>query len=154
MESYKKIVLEQSGIKLDFVQDNESLSVQKGTLRGLHYQLPPYEQAKLVRVVQGAIYDVAVDIRRQSATFGQWFAVELSAQNKKQLLIPRGFAHGFVTLEPNTLVQYKVDHYYAAEADRGIIWNDPQIGITWPEGPYTLSAKDQKHPLLADAELP
>lgn len=154
MESFKKEHFAAHDIDHAFVQDNESLSVQKGTLRGLHYQLPPYEQAKLVRVVRGAIYDVAVDIRKSSPTFGQWFGIELNETNKRQLYIPRGFAHGFVTLEPNVIVQYKVDQYYNAEADRGIIWNDPAINIDWPEGPFVLSNKDKHHPTLAQATLP
>lgn len=153
MESFKMDRLKALHINTAFVQDNESLSVQKGTLRGLHYQLPPYEQAKLVRVVTGAIYDVAVDIRKGSATFGQWFGIELNETNKRQLYIPRGFAHGFVTLEPNVIVQYKVDQYYNAAADRGIVWNDPDINIAWPEGPYILSEKDKQHPNLAQSPL-
>ncbi|MCM3338277.1 dTDP-4-dehydrorhamnose 3,5-epimerase [Paenibacillus sp. MER TA 81-3] len=154
MESYHALKLEPYGIIHSFVQDNHSLSVQTGTLRGLHYQLAPQTQAKLVRVVAGAIYDVAVDIRPGSATFGQWIGVELSASNKRQLLIPHGFAHGFCTLAPDTEVLYKVDAYYAPDLDRGIIWNDPVINIAWPVQNPMMSEKDQKHPLLCAAELP
>ncbi|MBN3523440.1 dTDP-4-dehydrorhamnose 3,5-epimerase [Paenibacillus apiarius] len=154
MESYHALKLEPFGIAHSFVQDNHSLSVQTGTLRGLHYQLPPQAQAKLIRVAAGAIYDVAVDIRPGSATFRQWVGVELSASNKRQLLIPHGFAHGFCTLAPDTEVLYKVDAYYAPELDRGIIWNDPAIGIAWPVRNPMMSEKDRKHPLLCDAELP
>lgn len=154
MESFRndRFIAEQ--IDATFVQENESLSAQKGTLRGLHYQLPPYEQAKLVRVVRGAIYDVAVDIRESSPTFGQWYGIELNEVNKRQLFIPRGFAHGFVTLEPNVIVQYKVDQYYNADADRGIMWNDADLNIDWPEGAFILSKKDTQHPSLQQAQLP
>ncbi|MCY7486351.1 dTDP-4-dehydrorhamnose 3,5-epimerase [Paenibacillus alvei] len=154
MESYHADKWRQLGVDYSFVQDNHSLSVRAGTLRGLHYQLEPYAQTKLVRVVAGAIYDVAVDIRQGSPTFGQWVGVILSASNHRQLLIPQGFAHGFCTLVPNTEVLYKVDAPYHAASDRGIAWNDPAIHIAWPVNEPILSEKDGKHPLLNDAKLP
>jgi len=136
-----------------FVQDNHSRSV-RGVLRGLHYQLPPFAQGKLVRCTLGEVYDVAVDIRRHSPTFGQWVGVTLSADNKRQLWIPPGFAHGFLTLSEHAEFLYKTTGYYAPSHDRGIAWHDPAIGIDWPvAGPLTLSAKDQQQPLLAAAEL-
>jgi len=152
MESYHRELLRQHGLQFDFVQDNHSLSVQAGTVRGLHYQLAPYAQTKLLRVLSGAIYDVAVDIRRDSPTFGQWVSEILTAENKRQILIPKGFAHGFCTLVADTEILYKVDEYYSAEHDRGIRWNDPAIGIDWPmlEANVTLSAKDAELPVLAD----
>jgi dTDP-4-dehydrorhamnose 3,5-epimerase len=153
MESYNDAVLQQKGIKYDFIQDNQSLSAEPGVLRGLHYQLNPKAQTKLIRVLSGAIYDVIVDIRRNSPTFGQWVGVTLSEHNHRQLLVPKGFAHGFCTLVPNTQVFYKVDEYYSPENDRGIIWNDPALGIDWPTSSPILSDKDQRHPLLKDAEL-
>ena len=118
------------GYQINFCQDNESKS-SKGVLRGLHYQLPPYAQTKLVRVIQGKVLDVAVDIRKDSLTFGQYVAVELSAENKKQLLVPRGFAHGFVVLEDDTVFAYKVDNYYSPECDRGIAFDDKNLNINW-----------------------
>ncbi|BCJ87798.1 dTDP-4-dehydrorhamnose 3,5-epimerase [Effusibacillus dendaii] len=153
MESYNQEKFRGLGLDFNFVQDNQSLSVEVGTLRGLHYQLEPKAQTKLVRVLSGAIYDVAVDIRKNSPTFGQWVAVELSVANKKQLLIPKGFAHGFCTIEPNTMVFYKVDEFYSPEHDRGILWNDPEIGIPWPTDNPVLSQKDQIHPSLKNAEI-
>jgi dTDP-4-dehydrorhamnose 3,5-epimerase len=153
MESYSSTKFTELGIDHLFVQDNHSLSVETGVLRGLHYQLNPKAQTKLVRVASGAIYDVVVDIRKVSPTFGQWVGVILSEANKRQLLIPQGFAHGFCTLVPNTQVLYKVDEYYSPELDRGLLWNDPEIGIDWPTSRPILSEKDQKHPLLKDAEI-
>lgn len=141
------------GITYNFVQDNQSLSAEVGVLRGLHYQLTPKAQTKLIRVLSGVIYDVIVDIRRNSPTFGQWVGVILSEYNKRQLLVPIGFAHGFCTLVPNTQVLYKVDEYYSPENDRGILWNDPALGIDWPISSPVLSDKDQRHPLLKDAEI-
>ncbi|MED1471928.1 dTDP-4-dehydrorhamnose 3,5-epimerase [Bacillus salipaludis] len=153
METYSVAILEEAGIHLKFVQDNQSFSAAKGTLRGLHYQLNPKAQTKLVRCTKGSIFDVAVDIRKGSSTFGQWYGIELSAENKKQLLIPKGFAHGFMTLTEDVEVQYKVDELYAPECDRGIIWNDPSIGIEWPmDITPVLSAKDEKAPLLSEAD--
>jgi len=153
MESYNDEKFKEAGIDINFVQDNQSFSATKGTLRGLHYQLDPKAQTKLVRCTRGAIYDVAVDIRKGSPTFGKWFGIELSAENKKQLLVPKGFAHGFMTITDDVEVQYKVDELYAPDCDRGIIWNDPTIGIEWPiEITPVLSEKDQKAPQLHDAE--
>lgn len=153
METYNNAIFHEKGIYLNFVQDNQSFSAVKGTLRGLHYQLNPKSQTKLVRCTRGAIYDVAVDIRKGSPTFGKWFGIELSAKNKKQLLIPKGFAHGFMTLTDDVEVQYKVDELYAPECDSGIIWNDPTIGIEWPiDIVPVLSAKDEKASLLENAD--
>ena len=137
------------GYKLNFGQDNESKS-SKGVLRGLHYQLAPHAQTKLVRVISGRVLDVAVDIRRNSPTFGQHVAVELTADNKRQLLVPRGFAHGFVVLEDDTIFAYKVDNYYSPECDRGIAFNDPVLNIDWmlKTEELKLSAKDTKQPKL------
>ncbi|MGF6953424.1 dTDP-4-dehydrorhamnose 3,5-epimerase [Neobacillus sp. B4I6] len=153
METYSDAMFEKEGIAIKFVQDNQSFSATKGTLRGLHYQLNPKAQTKLVRCTKGAIYDVAVDIRKESPTFGKWFGIELSAENKKQLLIPKGFAHGFMTLTDDVEVQYKVDELYAPECDRGIIWNDPSISIEWPmDITPVLSAKDERAPVLKESE--
>ena len=134
-----------------FVQDNESKS-QYGVLRGLHFQKPPYCQSKLVRVIKGAVLDVAVDLRPSSPTYKQWVAVELSEENKRQLLIPRGFGHGFVTLTDHVEFLYKADNYYAPEADGGIRWNDPELAIDWGVAEPILSQKDQTSPWLKDAE--
>jgi dTDP-4-dehydrorhamnose 3,5-epimerase len=153
LESYKKSLFDQFGIDINFIQDNHSLSREAGVLRGLHYQLNPKAQSKLVRVCTGAIYDVIVDIRQNSPTFGEWIGVILSEENKRQVLIPKGFAHGFCTLVPNTNILYKVDENYAPELDRGIIWNDPELGIDWPISVPVLSAKDSMLPLLKNAEL-
>lgn len=152
-ETYNKSILAEYGIDAEFVQDNQSFSATKGTLRGLHYQLNPKAQSKLVRCTRGSIYDVAVDIRKGSSTFGEWFGIELSAENKKQILIPKGFAHGFMTLTNDVEVQYKVDEVYSPENERGILWNDPEIGIVWPiDIQPVLSAKDGVAPLLKDAD--
>ncbi|OHX11640.1 dTDP-4-dehydrorhamnose 3,5-epimerase [Chromobacterium sphagni] len=141
------------GRLVDFVQDNHSKS-SKGVLRGLHYQLPPYAQGKLVRVVAGEVYDVAVDVRRSSPTFGHWVGVLLTAENKRQFWIPEGFAHGFLTLSDEAEFLYKATNYYMPEYDRGILWSDEALGIVWPEaGELTLSGKDKAQPLLASAEL-
>lgn len=153
MESYNEQIFQEQGIQYNFIQDNQSLSAEAGVLRGLHYQLNPKAQTKLIRVLTGAIYDVIVDIRKSSPTFGQWVGVILSEHNHRQLLVPKGFAHGFCTLVPNTQVLYKVDEYYSPENDRGILWNDPALGIDWPTSNPTLSDKDQRHPLLKDAEM-
>ncbi|GEP12329.1 dTDP-4-dehydrorhamnose 3,5-epimerase [Methylobacterium gnaphalii] len=152
-EVYRADRLAQAGIANLFVQDNQSFSAPAGTLRGLHFQTPPAAQAKLVRVLAGAILDVAVDIRRSSPTFGKYVAVRLDAEGGEQLFVPHGFAHGFCTLEPNTMVAYKVDAYYSPAHDRAIAWNDPEIGISWPvgEAEASLSAKDRAAPRLADA---
>lgn len=143
-------------LDINFVQDNESLSAKAGTLRGLHYQAPPFAQAKLVRVAKGAILDVAVDARRGSPTYGRWVAEEISAENGAQILVPHGFLHGFLTLTDDTLVIYKVDNIYNAGADGGVRWNDPDISIDWgvtAEG-LTLSDKDQRAPLFKDWQSP
>lgn len=143
-----------AGILSDFVQDNHSFSVEKGIVRGLHFQTPPMAQAKLVLVITGAIFDVAVDLRKNATTFGQHVTAILSAQNGQQILIPKGFAHGFCTLEPNTHVIYKLSAPYAPDHDKGLLWSDPALGIDWPVDPSQaeVSAKDQVQPLLA--ELP
>ena len=154
-ETYSAPDLAAAGIDLIFVQDNHSLSRAAGVLRGLHYQLPPFAQDKLVRVVHGAIFDVAVDIRKNSPTFGRWLGLEVSAEKWNQILVPRGFAHGFVTLVPDTEVVYKVTERYAPEYDRSIRFDDPAIGIDWPvpAAGITLSDKDRGAPLLADAQV-
>lgn len=149
MESWSKKKMEDAGILVDFVQDNHSFSAQKGTLRGLHYQLSPMAQAKLLRVSRGAIFDVAVDIRRGSPTYAKWVGVELTAENYRQLFIPRGFAHGFITLTDDVEVQYKADNFYAPTCDGNIRWDDPEIGVEWPLAPVVLSEKDAAAPLLA-----
>jgi dTDP-4-dehydrorhamnose 3,5-epimerase len=150
----RKALRDLAGIDIEFVQDNHSLSAEKGVLRGLHYQMPPMAQDKLIRVVRGAILDVAVDIRRASPTFGKHVREIISAENWKQIFIPIGFAHGFVTLEANTEVVYKVTNYYSPADDRGILWNDPALGIDWgvPATAAVLSEKDRKHPTIAEAK--
>ena len=154
-ETWNNASLREIGIELEFVQDNHSLSAARGVLRGLHYQLPPFAQVKLVRVSRGAIFDVAVDLRRNSASFGQWEGLVISAEKWNQLFIPRGFAHGFVTIEDNTEVQYKVTSLYSARHDRGIRFDDPRIGIEWPgAAPFQLSTKDEGLPPMTAAELP
>lgn len=140
------------GRPVQFVQDNHSRSA-RGVLRGLHYQLPPHAQGKLVRVTEGEVFDVAVDIRRSSPSFGQWVGVLLSAANKRQLWIPEGFAHGFVTVSEHAEFLYKTTNYYAPASDRGIRWDDAQLGIDWGISAPLLSGKDQQQPLFADAEL-
>jgi len=154
METYSEAKFKELGLDLTFAQDNQSYSAVKGTLRGLHFQLNPKAQSKLVRCTRGSIFDVAVDIRQGSPTYGQWFGIELTAENKKQLLIPKGFAHGFMTLTEDVEVQYKCDELYAPECDGGIRWNDPGIGVEWPlHVTPVLSAKDEAAPLLKDAKL-
>jgi dTDP-4-dehydrorhamnose 3,5-epimerase len=151
-EVYSAATLRQHGMETVFIQDNHSLSAEPGVVRGLHYQLPPAAQAKLIRVARGAILDVAVDIRRGSPTFGRHVTAILSAENWRQIFIPPGFAHGFVTLEPNTEVLYKVSGPYAPDRERGILWSDPELGIEWGVDPSAaiLSAKDRDYPRLAD----
>ena len=152
LESYRQDKLEEFlGYHVEFCQDNESKSM-KGVLRGLHYQLPPYAQTKLVRVIQGRVLDIAVDIRKDSPTFGKHVGVELSADNKKQLFVPRGFAHGFVVLEEDTIFAYKVDNYYSPKCDRGMAFDDPTLNIDWllPEPELVLSEKDRRQPKLAE----
>ncbi len=156
-ETYNVDTFTRFGIGCRFVQDNHSLSVPAFTLRGLHFQIPPWGQDKLVRCIRGRIFDVAVDIRNGSPTFGKWVGTELSAQTGDQLFIPIGFAHGFVTLEDSCEVTYKCSNTYAPQADGGIRWDDPAIGIAWPIPAGTipeLSAKDQVQPLLADFDSP
>ncbi len=150
MESWSRRVMEEAGLFYDFVQDNHSLSTVKGTLRGIHFQKGDKAQAKLVRCVRGAVLDVAVDLRHNSPTYKQWVGVELSEGNKKQLLIPRGFGHGFITLTDHVEFLYKADNYYAPEADGGIRWNDPDIGVDWGISEPILSEKDTKNPFLKD----
>lgn len=150
MESWSRRTMEEAGLFYDFVQDNHSLSTVKGTLRGIHFQKGDKAQAKLVRCVRGAVLDVAVDLRHDSPTYKQWVGIELSEENKKQLLIPRGFGHGFVTLTDHVEFLYKADNYYAPEADGGIRWNDPDIGVNWGISDPILSEKDTKNPFLKD----
>ena len=149
-ETYNARRLAEHGIDVAFCQDNQSLTRATGTLRGLHFQRPPHAQAKLVRCLGGRIFDVAVDIRRGSPTFGRWVGTELSAENGRQLFIPAGYAHGFLTLEPDCMVAYKVDDFYSAGCDAGVAWDDPGIAIDWPlDGNPQLSAKDAALPSLA-----
>lgn len=143
-----------AGLDMAFVQDNHSMSGPIGTLRGLHYQRPPHAQDKLVRCTRGVIFDVAVDFRKGSPNFGRWFGVELSAENARQLLVPKGFLHGFVTRAPDTEVQYKCTDVYAPDCDGGVRWDDPAIGIDWGVIAPVLSAKDTLAPLLRDVESP
>lgn len=152
MESWNKKKMLEAGLDYDFVQDNHSKSTVKGTLRGIHFQKGDKAQAKLVRCVKGSVLDVAVDLRRNSQTFKQWVGVELSEENKKQLLIPRGFGHGFVTLTDDVEFLYKADNYYAPEADAGVRWNDPEIGVEWGIENPVLSEKDKKNPFLKDCK--
>jgi len=151
-ETYSKEKFRELGIDIDFIQDNHSLSAQKGTLRGLHFQLNPKAQTKLVRCTIGKILDVAVDIREGSPTYKKWVAVELSEENKKQLLVPKGFAHGFITLTDNVEVQYKVDEYYSPENDRSIRFDDPEIGVDWGIENPILSDKDLNAPMLSESD--
>ena len=154
-ETYSRRKYSELGIDIEFVQDNHSLSREVGTLRGLHFQAPPHAQAKLVRCGLGAIFDVAVDIRRGSPTYGQWEGYELTAENGDQLYIPVGFAHGFVTLAADSEIVYKCSDYYAPETEGAVLWNDPVIGIDWPtEADPILSDKDAAASSLADLESP
>lgn len=152
METYKQSDFEQAGLKYNFIQDNQSRS-HKGVLRGLHYQ-KNFPQAKLVRVIQGEVFDVAVDLRKNSPTYGKWVGVLLSAENKKMFMIPRGFAHGFLVLSDTAEFVYKCDELYHPEDEGGIMWNDPDVNISWPlnEEP-SLSEKDKEHPLLRDSKI-
>ncbi len=155
-ETHNEKALQERGIDIDFVQDNHSLSAEKGTVRGLHFQIPPFGQDKLVRVVRGAIFDVAVDLRRSSPTFGQHVSAVVSADEWNQILVPIGFAHGFMTIEADTEVIYKVSNYYAPAHDRGILWNDPELGIDWPldESEAVLSDKDRAQPRIGEIDSP
>lgn len=152
METYNEDDFKNNGLNYDFVQDNQSKS-KKGVLRGLHFQ-KKHPQAKLVRVLEGEVYDVAVDLRKDSPTYGKWVGVLLSSDNNKMLMIPRGFAHGFVVLSETAVFAYKCDEFYHPEDEGGIMWNDPEIGIEWPyDGELILSEKDKKHPLLKDCKI-
>ncbi|CAO3441277.1 dTDP-4-dehydrorhamnose 3,5-epimerase [Azospirillum endophyticum] len=150
-ETYTKKTFEAAGLHYDFVQDNHALSAEVGTLRGLHFQLPPFAQDKLLRVVRGAVFDVAVDLRKDSPTFGRHVSAVISAADWNQILVPIGFAHGYCTLEPDTEVIYKVTNYYSPAHDRGLLWNDPELGIAWPVAAdkARLSDKDHKQPTFA-----
>jgi len=147
LERYNQKVFQSHGIDIDFVQDNHSQSA-KHVLRGLHFQVPPFAQDKLVWVVRGEVFDVAVDLRRDSPTFGKWQGVTLSEDNRRMLLIPRGFAHGFVTLSERADFCYKTSHFYSQDHDCGLIWNDADVGVDWPVENPILSGKDQRHPTL------
>ena len=150
MESFNVKKYEDHGMPYNFVQDNHSFSSDEHVIRGLHYQQNPMAQTKLIRVVAGAIYDVAIDIREDSPTFGHWVGVTLSEDNHRMLFVPKGFAHGFCTLSENTHVLYKVDEYYSPENDKGILWNDPELNIEWPTLAPILSEKDKHQPLMKD----
>jgi len=156
VETYSERTLSGIGIAARFVQDNQSFSAARGTIRGLHFQLPPASQAKLVRVLQGSVYDVAVDLRTGSPTYGRWASATLTADEGEQLFVPHGFAHGFCTLEPDTVVTYKVDDFYAPASDSGLIWNDPALAIDWPVGveQAVLSDKDKRLGRFTDFQSP
>jgi dTDP-4-dehydrorhamnose 3,5-epimerase len=154
-ETFRRDFFAENCGDFSFVQDNESLSARVGTIRGLHFQTPPHAQGKLVRCTAGALFDVAVDIRVDSPTYGQWVSEVLTPGNGKQLWVPPGFAHGFCSMEPDTTISYKVTDYYSAQSDKGLAWDDPAIGIVWPDvaNPETLSAKDARQPRLADLPI-
>lgn len=149
LESYNRQVFEAAGVDVEFVQDNQSLS-QKGVLRGLHFQNPPHAQGKLVRVITGGVFDVAVDIRKDSETYGQWYGLDLTEENKWMMYIPPGFAHGFVTLRDNTIFSYKCSNFYNKASEDCLLWNDPEIGITWNTTDPLLSEKDLQGKLIRD----
>jgi len=155
-ETYNVQRFKDAGIEADFIQDNHSLSAQRGTVRGLHFQAPPFAQAKLVRALRGAVLDVAVDVRKGSPTYGKWVSVELSAKNGVQIFVPHGFLHGFITLEPDTEVAYKVDNYYSRECDGAVRWNDPALGIDWgiTAAEVVLSEKDAAAQSFAEFDSP
>ena len=155
-ETYNKKALAAVGIDINFVQDNHSYSAEKGTVRGLHFQTAPFAQDKLVRVARGSVFDVVVDLRRGSPTYGRHVSIVLSAEAWNQVLVPVGFAHGFMTLEPDTEVIYKVSNYYSPDQDKGLLWNDPALGIAWPlaENEAFLSEKDRIQPRLAQLVTP
>lgn len=152
-ESYSAKTMGDLGLEYNFIQDNHSMSSVKGTLRGLHFQLAPKAQVKLIRCTRGEVLDVAVDLRRGSETYRRWFSIVLSADNKKQLLIPKGFAHGFLTLTEDSELQYKVDEFYSRDHDRSIRFDDPEIGVNWGIGNPILSQKDREAPLLRDSDV-
>jgi dTDP-4-dehydrorhamnose 3,5-epimerase len=156
VETYNEQLFQRAGIIVNFVQDNQSFSVSRGTVRGLHFQLPPAEQAKLVRVLRGSIFDVVIDLRLESPTYGQWITEKMSAEDGEQIFVPRGFAHGFCTLEPNTEVAYKVDNYYAPASESGLIWSDSSLNIPWPVefNQAILSEKDRNLAEFADFVSP
>ena len=155
VETYSRKIYENFGIDLEFVQDNQSFSSNAGTVRGLHFQIPPHTQAKLISCNRGAIFDVAVDIRKGSPTYGKWIGYTLSKENGAQLYIPSGFAHGFITLQSNCEIFYKCTEYYAPESERALRWDDPDINIDWPlKGPVTLSKKDANAQFMADFVSP
>jgi len=154
-ETWSRVAMAGAGLDIDFVQDNQSLSAMRGTVRGLHFQTPPHAQAKLLRVIRGAVFDVAVDLRRGSPDYGRHVSAVISAEAWNQILVPVGFAHGFMTLEPDTEVIYKVSGIYSPANDAGILWNDPDLGIAWPlDVEATLSDKDRVQPRLRDFETP
>lgn len=156
VETYNARDAREAGLTAEFVQDNQALSLRRGTVRALHFQVPPNVQAKLVRVLRGSIYDVALDLRAGSPSYGRWVAATLTAQGGEQLFVPRGFAHGYCTLEDNTEVAYKVDAYYAPDCERGLAWDDPTLNIGWPVSPAdtVLSDKDRRLPRFADFASP
>jgi dTDP-4-dehydrorhamnose 3,5-epimerase len=154
LESYSEKCFRSVGITTVFVQDNHSRSESSGVLRGLHFQKPPFAQCKLIRVIRGSIFDVAVDLRKNSPTFGKWLGFELTSDNFNMLLVPQGFAHGFCTLVPGTEVQYKVDNFYSPEHDSGIRWNDPDLNIPWSVNDPVLSAKDAVLPFFREIDSP
>lgn len=154
METYSQKLFAEHGLQTNWVQENQSFSEKKHTVRGLHFQLPPFAQAKLVRAIQGEILDVFVDLRKNSPTYGQWDSIQLSEENCRAVYVARGFAHGFCTLTENTIIQYKVDNPYAPEHDSGIRWNDPDIGIDWQADNPILSAKDEKAQFLKNFVSP
>jgi dTDP-4-dehydrorhamnose 3,5-epimerase len=154
MRVYDETIFRDHGLQTTWVQENQSRSTRKHTVRGLHFQAPPHAETKLVRVTRGAIFDVFVDLRRQSDTYGQWDAVELTAEKHNMVYIPKGFAHGFCSLTEDVIVIYRVDAYYAPAAEGGLFWQDPDVGIQWPTTDVSLSEKDSKQPLLRDLASP
>jgi len=156
VETYNARAAQAAGVKSEFLQDNQALSLRRGTVRALHFQVPPTAQAKLVRVLRGSIYDVAVDLRLGSPTYGKWVAATLTAQGGEQMFVPRGVAHGYCTLQDDTEVAYKVDDYYAPDCEQGLLWNDPALAIDWPvsSAEAVLSDKDRRLPRFADFASP
>jgi dTDP-4-dehydrorhamnose 3,5-epimerase len=150
MRTFDNNIFAEAGLNFNWVQENHSRSEKKGIIRGLHFQLPPFAETKLVRCIRGAVMDVFVDLRKDSDTFGKWDSVELTETNRKMIVIPRGFAHGFCTLEEVSEVVYKVDNYYNRESECGLLWKDAELNIQWPAGEHTLSQKDQQNLLLKD----